>query len=1273
MSVKSVSFPTPGTRDGGVPSWVTPAALTLLLLAAELHSHLLFHTLAELFAASVALLAAVVGWQAYPLSRNNYLMYLACGYFWIGGLDLIHLLTYPGHGLFTPDGGARSIQFWVGTRYLEALVLLTAPFALGLVLDRQVIFRAFGLLAALLSAAIVAESFPQAYVPGVGLTPFKIVSEYIIIALLVGALLHLHWRRQGLDPELVRWMNLSIVLTVVAEFAFTRYTAVGEDATVVGHVLRLWSYWFIYVAVIGLTLREPFRTLARDANTFDAVPDPTVVVDERGVIRQANKAARRYLGLEQGDIIGRDCHELLHPQGMQRSDCPVCRHMIALGSLEGLELEYPERDMWQLISIAPFSAIKGPAGMVHVSRDITQHKRAEAALKRSEENYRTLFEGSSDALFVHPVPTAVPERFLNVNAVACERLGYSREELLSLTAADISEGALETFERVMTEFSAQGHALFEAVHVTKEGVRIPVEVSARRIVYNGRDAILSIARDISGRKQRERALRDSEKQYRTLVDNLPHHCVFLKDTHSRYVSCNRTYAELLGVEPGEVAGRGAEEFHPQHLADKYRSDDLRIMASGQTETFEETHWHEGREVFIQMVKTPVRDAEGNVTGVLGIFWDVTEQKRAAHELLESQLQLAEGERLARLGSWRWEAASGRLRWSDGMYRIFGVEKGRFEPTYETVLAAVPEPDCTALRQAVTDLTQRAEPVHLEHAIIRGDGERRIVHVQMKPVKGEDGGLVGLVGTDLDITERRKIEDALQSAHDQLEGIFSNIHVQIACLDVQFNYLRVNPSYAACYGRPPEFFTGLNLLDLVDGQKATLLREAVRRGQMVSAHADPFPHPCCCGSEGGCYLDWTLYPIKDDGGELSGFLFTAIDVTPRKVAQDALVESERKYRALMENASDAILVSDAGGRFVDANRRAEALLGYPKEELLELGPEAIHPAERREVVRAVFRELDEKGATLHEHVVVRKDGQLVPVEVAGTRIRCGEGDLYLGNFRDISERKRIERELQQHREHLELLVEQRTRELRAMNKELESFSYSVSHDLRAPLRAINGFSMALVEDCYDHLDDQGRDYIQRIRGATNRMSELIDGLLNLSQVIRRDLNWTEVDLSNVAVEMARMLHGSDPRRDVEWRIDPTITVQGDLTLLRLLLQNLLGNAWKFTAGRSHAVVEFGRETLEGRDVYYVRDNGVGFEMQYAHKLFQPFQRLHGQEEYEGTGIGLATVRRIVQRHGGRVWAEGEPGKGATVYFSLRAKAKGQEHSGVNNEEECNSVG
>ncbi len=367
----------------------------------------------------------------------------------------------------------------------------------------------------------------------------------------------------------------------------------------------------------------------------------------------------------------------------------------------------------------------------------------------------------------------------------------------------------------------------------------------------------------------------------------------------------------------------------------------------------------------------------------------------------------------------------------------------------------------------------------------------------------------------------------------------------------------------------------------------------------------------------------------------------------------LILHERQFRTLVDNASLPIFIQ-TNGVFAYLNRQALNLYGTVSPESLLGRPvlERVHPQHHQEVL-ARIRLLNEEKESVPslEQIHLRLDGLEFFVDVSAAPFQFQGRDGAVVFAQDITEKKKFEMELRELNQQLEQRVRERTARLEEVNQELEAFSYSVSHDLRAPLRGIDGFSQALLEDYHDRLDDQGRDYLQRVRKASQRMGLLIDDLLKLSRVSRAELIVTTVNLSRLAEDVLVGLAESEPERDVEVVVEQGLTVTADSTLIQIVLENLLDNAWKFTRYNFLPRVEFGRRMVNDEQVFFLKDNGAGFDMTYAGKLFTAFQRLHSPERFPGTGIGLATTARIIRRHGGKIWAEAEPDKGATFFFTL----------------------
>jgi PAS domain S-box-containing protein len=373
-----------------------------------------------------------------------------------------------------------------------------------------------------------------------------------------------------------------------------------------------------------------------------------------------------------------------------------------------------------------------------------------------------------------------------------------------------------------------------------------------------------------------------------------------------------------------------------------------------------------------------------------------------------------------------------------------------------------------------------------------------------------------------------------------------------------------------------------------------------------------------------------------------------------LADQALTASEAQYRRLFESAQDGILIVDAGtGQIQDVNPFLLDLLGFSREEYLGKKLWELAAFQDSEASKSAFLELQQKGYIRYDNIPLHaKSGNNVDVEFVSNIYDVGQKRVIQCNIRDISERRQAEIRVKQLYADLELRVHLRTAQVEALNRELETFNYSVSHDLQAPLRRINGFVSALERACGGDLNSNGKELIVEIRSSTEHMTTLIQALLKLASLGRSELLCQETDLSSLAQVIATELQQGDSSRHVEFIIPAGIVASGDAAMLRIVMENLIGNGWKFTSKVDFARIEFGVTYSAGKPAeYFVRDNGAGFDMQCAARLFGAFQRLHLEHEFPGTGIGLASVQRIIHRHGGSIRAESAVGHGATFYFDL----------------------
>ncbi len=502
-----------------------------------------------------------------------------------------------------------------------------------------------------------------------------------------------------------------------------------------------------------------------------------------------------------------------------------------------------------------------------------------------------------------------------------------------------------------------------------------------------------------------------------------------------------------------------------------------------------------------------------------------------------------------------------------------------------------------------------------------------------------------------IAERSRAEQVLRESESRYRGLFDGVPVGLVRTTAEGRFLDANPALVEMFGFPNrEALFAVNMNDLyVNPQERQRALALADRVGSVSGLDLQFRR-----KDGTCiWVRVNGRAVRDTSGQVLHYEGAMLDITDRRRAEEA----RHQLAAIVESSDDAIIGKTLEGVILSWNSGAERIYGYPAEEVVGRPISFLVPSDRMEELPEILDRINRgEGIEHYETVRVRKDGRRVDVALTISPIRNAVGKTVGASTiaRDITERKQAENAIHALNRELEERVHQRTTQLEEANKELEAFAYTVAHDLRAPLITIGGFSQVLLEDYASALPGEAQRLLHQVAQNTRRMGHLIDELLTFSRLNRQPVNEQPVTPSDVARQVLAELNGAQAERHATVVIGTLPACRADPVLLKQVFVNLLSNALKFTRHRQDATIEVGwRHDPDdpGHCTYFVKDNGVGFDMQYVDKLFRVFQRLHRAEDFEGTGVGLAIVQRIVRRHGGRVWAEGELGKGATFYFTL----------------------
>lgn len=635
-----------------------------------------------------------------------------------------------------------------------------------------------------------------------------------------------------------------------------------------------------------------------------------------------------------------------------------------------------------------------------------------------------------------------------------------------------------------------------------------------------------------------------------------------------------------------------------------------------------------------------------VLASLIIHRDITERKReASREQLASIVDYSDDAIIAK------DLDGIILSWNKGATRIYGYSSEDVKGKSISILIPPERPD--ELTSIMESLRQGETIDHFETERVRKDGKRIYVALTISPIRDAEGRLTFASTIARDISESKRTEQALRKSEQRYRLLFERNLAGVFRSTLDGRIVNCNEACARIFGYA-------SAEEMIAPGAGELYFSAADREALVARLREKHTlnnFETCIRRKDGSPV-WILENVSlvaDEEGPVIEATFS--DITERKLAEEALRDNEKRFRALIENSADGIALVGPEGTFLYSSPTTERILGYSVEEFSGRNVfELIHPEDLESIGHQFQQLIRGPGTTWMGQFRYRhKDGSWRWIEGVGNNLLAESSvQAIVVNYRDITERKRAEEEVRRLNEELERRVRERTAELEAINKELEAFTYSVSHDLRSPLRHIDGFSRILVEELGPRLDPGAQHYLERIQEGAQRMGCLVDDLLNLTRVGRRELSRQVTGLNSLVEEVVEDLKRETNGRKVEWQISRLPFVECDPALMRQVFTNLLSNAVKYTRPREQAVIEVGQMMVNGQPVVFVRDNGVGFSMKYADKLFGVFQRLHRAEDFEGTGVGLATVQRIIHKHGGRIWAEAELEKGATFFFTVGGK-------------------